>query len=72
MANNSKTVPTAPVTVSSECHFHVYCNVSGNRRAEKRPIRPVSMIKHLPVINPEKYSLSFHHEGFYKKHLRHT
>jgi hypothetical protein len=45
--------------VSSECHFHVYCNSGGNRGAEKRPIRPVSMIKHLPVINQENIPFPF-------------
>lgn len=31
----------------------LYCNAGGNRTAEKRPIRPVSMIKDLPLINHE-------------------
>jgi hypothetical protein len=49
--------------VSSECHFHVYGNAGGNIRAEKRPIRPVSMIKDLPVINKENIPFPFTPKG---------
>ena len=29
------TASTAPVAVSSECHFHVYCKAAGKVREEK-------------------------------------